>query len=105
MPSLKIDSDPENVIQSKYYDIGRLKQLKIPNKEKSLSLFHINSCSVNKIFEELQDLLQSKNIHFDVIAIAETQIPKFINSKYCIERIIPLKTLLQNFLWEVHIYM
>ena len=34
-------SDPENVIQSKYYDIDKLQQLKIPNKEKSLSLFHL----------------------------------------------------------------
>ena len=62
-------SDPENVIQSKYYDIDELQQLKIPNKEKSLSLFHINSCSLKKNFEELQNLLQSTNITFDVIAI------------------------------------
>ena len=36
-------SDPENVIKSKYYDIDELQQLKIPNMEKPLSLFHINS--------------------------------------------------------------
>ena len=36
---------PKNVIQSKYYDIDELQKLKIPNKENSLSLFHINSCS------------------------------------------------------------
>ena len=36
-------SDPENVIQSKYYDIDELQKLKIPNKENSLSLLHINS--------------------------------------------------------------
>ena len=47
------NSDPENVIQSKYYDIDELQQLKIPNKEKSFSFFHINSCSINKNFEEL----------------------------------------------------
>ena len=40
-------SDPENVIQSRYYDIDELHQLKIPNKEKSLPIFHINSCSSN----------------------------------------------------------
>ena len=57
------NNDPENVIQSKYYDIDELQQLKIPNKEKSLSLFHINSCSLNKNFEELQNLLQSTNAH------------------------------------------
>ena len=69
------NSDPENVIQSKY-DIDELQQLKIPNKEKSLSLFHINSCSLNKNFEELQNLLQSANTQFDVIAITETGIKK-----------------------------
>ena len=73
MPSLI--SDPENVIQSKY-DIDELQQLKIPNKEKSLSLFHINSCSLNKNFEELQNLLQSTNTQFDVIAITETRMKK-----------------------------
>ena len=51
------NSDLENIIQSKYYDIDELQQLKIPNKEKSLSFFRINSCSLNKIFEELQNLL------------------------------------------------
>ena len=61
------------MIQSKYYDIDELQQLKIPNKEKSLSLFHINSCSLNKNFEELQNLLQSTNTQFDVIAITESQ--------------------------------
>ena len=38
------NSDPKNVIQSKYYDTDELQQLKIPNKEKSLSFFHIDSC-------------------------------------------------------------
>ena len=70
------NNDPENVIQSKYYDIDELQQLKIPNKEKSLSLFHINSCSLNKNFEELQNLLQSTNTQFDVIAITETRMKK-----------------------------
>ena len=72
-------SDPENVIQSKYYDIDELQKLKIPNKENSLSLFHINSCSLNKNFEEIQNLLKSTNINFDVIAITETRIPKNIS--------------------------
>ena len=64
------------MIQSKYYDIDELHQLKISNKEKSLSFFHINSCSLNKNFEELQKLLQSTNIQFDIIAITETRITK-----------------------------
>ena len=35
----KNNSDPENVIQSKYFDIHEVQQLKILNKEKCLSLF------------------------------------------------------------------
>ena len=66
------DSDLENVIQSKYLYINEMQQLKIPNKENSLSFFHINSCLLNKNFEELQSLLQSRNIKFDVVAIADS---------------------------------
>ena len=72
---------PKNVIQSKYYDIDELQKLKIPNKENSLSLFHINSCSLNNNFEELQNLLQSTNINFDVIAITETRIHRNVSVK------------------------
>ena len=72
-------SDPENVIQSKYYDIDQLQKLKIPNKENSLSLFHINACSLNKTFEELQNPLQSTNINVDVIAITEARVPKNVS--------------------------
>ena len=61
MPFLKIA-----VIQSKYYDIDELKQIKIANKEKSLSLFHINYCLLDKNCKEIQNLLQSTNINFDV---------------------------------------
>ena len=73
------NSDPEKIIQSKYYDINQLQQMTIPNKEKFLSLFHINSCSLNKNFEELHKFLQSINIYFDVIAITETSIPKNVS--------------------------
>ena len=69
-------SDPENVIRRKCYDIDELQQLKIPNKDKSLSPFHINSCSLNKNFEELQNLVQLTNITFDVITITGTRIPE-----------------------------
>ena len=44
-------SDPGNVIQSTYFDINEL-QFKTPKKEKSLFLFRISSCSLNKNFEE-----------------------------------------------------
>ena len=73
---LENQSDSENVIHSKYYGVDDFKQLRIPFKEKSPSLFLIRSCSLNKNFEELQNLVQSANIHFPVTAITETQIPK-----------------------------
>ena len=66
-------------------NIDKLQQLKIPNKENSPSLFHINSCSLNKNFEELQNLLQFTNINFDVIATTETRIPKYVSVTQNIE--------------------
>ena len=49
----------------------------------SLSLFHINSCSLDKNFEDLEYLLKATNKTFDVIAISESRIIKDANlSKY-----------------------
>ena len=56
--------------------------MKIPNKKNSLSNFHIISCSLKKYVHEPQNLLhvlQSTKIHFDVIAITETWIPKNVS--------------------------
>ena len=39
---------PENISSFKYYDIEEMHNIKIPRKNKSLSLFHINACSLNK---------------------------------------------------------
>ena len=49
--------------------------IEIPYKNKSLSLFHINACSLNKNFDDLQHLLScTKKI--DIIAISETRTTK-----------------------------
>ena len=72
------NTDPENVVQSKYYDIDELQTMKIPNKNKSLALFYINECSLNKNFNELGHLLSCTNNNFDVIPISETRITKNI---------------------------
>ena len=53
--------------------------MKIPNKDKSLALFHINACSLNKYFNELEHLSICTNKNFDVIAISETRITKNIS--------------------------
>ena len=63
----------DNFIHSKYFDIDEIQKLIIPNKEKCLSLFHINACSVSK------NLLKSTNKNFDVIAITKTRIRKDIS--------------------------
>ena len=41
-----------------------------------LSLFHINSCFLNKNFEDLEYLLKGTNKTFDIIAISESRILK-----------------------------
>ena len=46
------------------------------NKKSYLSLFHLNTCSFSKNFEDLEQLLHSTNLNFDVIAISETRITK-----------------------------
>ena len=53
--------------------------LEIPQKNKSLSLFHINACSLNKNFDDLQHLLSCTKIKFDIIAISETRITKQVS--------------------------
>ena len=42
------NNDPENISSLKY-DIDEIHNVGIPNKNKSLSLFHVNGCSLNKI--------------------------------------------------------
>ena len=36
------------------YDIDEMHNIKIPHKNKLLSLFHINACALNKNFDDLQ---------------------------------------------------
>ena len=50
-------NDPEKIASSKYYDIDEMHNIEIPHKNKSLSLFHINACSLSKNFDDLQHLL------------------------------------------------
>ena len=45
-------------------------------KPNPLSLFHINSCSLNEHFEDLDNLLKATNKTFDVIVISESEIIK-----------------------------
>ena len=71
--------DPENVVKCKYYNLEEVQTMKIPNKKSSLSLFHINTCSLSKNFEDLEYLLKTTNTNFEIIAISETRILKNTN--------------------------
>ena len=61
--------DRENIVSSKYYDIEELKNLKIRNKSKSNFAFHINTCSLNKNFDDLQHSLSCANNNFHIILL------------------------------------
>ena len=68
--------DPDNVMNSKYCSIAEIQSLKVANKNKSLSMFHINACSLNKNFDDLEYLLKCTNKKFDVVAVSETRITR-----------------------------
>ena len=46
---------------------------------KSLSLFHINACSLNKNYDDLQHLLSCTQKNLDIIAISEARITKNVS--------------------------
>ena len=64
---------------SKYYDTDEMHNIEIPHKNKSVSLFHINACSLNKNFDDLQHLLSCTQKNFNIIAINETRVTKNIS--------------------------
>ena len=59
----------------------------IPNESKFLSMFHINTRSLSKNFGDLEDLLQNRNMNFDIIASSETRTTKNINKVFNIDLI------------------
>ena len=68
-------SDPEQIASFKY-EINEMHNIEISHKNKSLSLFHINACSLNKNFDDLQHLLNCTKIFFDIITISDRRITK-----------------------------
>ena len=67
-------------MECRYYDLEEIQTLNIPKKSKFLSMFHINACSLSKNFDDLEYLLKTTNMNFDIIAISETRITKNINN-------------------------
>ena len=74
--SLDQNSNSEKIINCKYYNIDEIQALKKLNNKRTLSLSHVNSCSLSKNIEDLEYLLNSTSIDFDVIAVSETRIVK-----------------------------
>ena len=72
-------NDPEKITSSKYYDIDEMHNIEIPHKNKPLSLFHINACSLNKNFDDLEYLLSCIKIFFDIIAVSEIRITRNVS--------------------------
>ena len=72
-------NDPEKVYSSKYYDIDEMHNIEIPQKNKALSLFHTNACSLSKNFDDLQHLLSCTKRIFHIIAVSETRITKNVS--------------------------
>ena len=72
-------NDPEKISLSKYYDIEEMHNIEIPHNNKSLSLFRINACSLNKNVDDLQHLLSCTKKNCDIIAIRETRITKQVS--------------------------
>ena len=45
----------------------------------NISLFHVNACSLNKNFDNLQYLLGGRKNNFDIIGVTETRITKQVS--------------------------
>ena len=72
--SSDINNNPENVVNSNYYDIDQLQTLKEFSDEGSLSLFHQSTCSLLKNIDGFEHLIQSTKTDFDIIAVFESRI-------------------------------
>ena len=70
------NNNSENIINCKYYNIDEIQTLNKLNNKCTLSHFHIHSCSPSKNIEDLEYLLNSTSINFDIIDISETRIVK-----------------------------
>ena len=56
--------------------IDEIQALKLHDKDKSLSLFHINVPSLDKIFDNLEYLLKSTNKSFDILQRVKPEFPR-----------------------------
>ena len=72
-------NEPENVVNSSDYDIDHFQTLKLAEKNKSLSLFYINTCLLSKNLVVLEHLLKCTNKVFDIVTVSETTITQKVH--------------------------
>ena len=73
------DDEKENelkLLNCKYREIDYFQKLSKNFKRKTLSLFHMNVCSLTKNFDDFNILLNDLNVNFDILAITESHIKK-----------------------------
>ena len=76
IPSLDnfdLDENYVQAINSKYYDLPEFSKLYSSLSGKTFSLFHVNTRSLSKNFDQLQNVLSAAKIDFDLIGITETK--------------------------------
>ena len=66
----------ENLPNCQYRDFGYFQNFSEKFKSKSLSLLHLNICSLSKNFDNFCILLKEINMNFDIIALTESRIKK-----------------------------
>ena len=73
------DDEKENELElpnCKYREIDYFQKLSRNFKRKTLSLFHMNVCSLTKNFGDFTILLNELNVNFDIISVTESHIKK-----------------------------
>ena len=66
-----LDENYVQSINSKYHESPEF--AKIPSYNKNFSLFHVNTRSLSKNFDQFQNVLSTSKTLFDVIEISETK--------------------------------
>lgn len=70
-------TDSKSLTNFKHYDINEIQKIK--EDPSSFSLFQINTCSLNKNFDDLRYLPKTTNQDFDIIAISESRFKKYLH--------------------------
>ena len=72
----RFNNSSPDVLNSRYFGIDQIKSSKFSQKEKFLSLFHINACSLKETFDDHVYLLKCTKKILDLIPVCETRIFK-----------------------------